>query len=313
MEWRDVEYFAIVAEHGHVGRAANALRLSQPALSKSLRRLEQDLQVKLVKRTPKGIALTAEGSVLLLRVRDLRLSLQSLRREIMDVGEGRVGLARVGVGFPGPEHFLSAAFAMLLKDAPRTKLVVSHSDNDLMIPALHNGELDLIVHYLPRASSSAHSDEAVRPIEGLVCEALFDDEYVVCASAKHRLAGRKKVPLAELAQERWLSTDPALRGHGRLNKVFRDQGLPPPSIAMEARATALRLRTVAASNLVDWTSRIFVEHSAVASSLAILPVKELAWIRPVGLIYRRETYQPPAIKRLIEILKASAKGILASR
>src|SRR5262245_12731396 len=128
MEWRDVEYFAIVAEHGHVGRAANALRLSQPALSKSLRRLEQDLQVKLVKRTPKGIALTAEGSVLLLRVRDLRLSLQSLRREIMDVGEGRVGLARVGVGFPGPEHFLSAAFAMLLKDAPRTKLVVSHSD-----------------------------------------------------------------------------------------------------------------------------------------------------------------------------------------
>ena len=56
----------------------------------SLRRLEQDLQVKLVKRTPKGVALTAEGSVLLLRVRDLRLSLQGLRREIMDVGEGRV-------------------------------------------------------------------------------------------------------------------------------------------------------------------------------------------------------------------------------
>jgi DNA-binding transcriptional LysR family regulator len=63
-----------------------------------------------------------------------------------------------------------------------------------MIPALHNGELDLIVHYLPRASSSAHSDEAVRPIEGLVCEHLFDDEFVVCASTKHRLAGRKKVP-----------------------------------------------------------------------------------------------------------------------
>ena len=56
--------------------------LSQPALSKSLRRLEQALQVKLVKRTPKGVELTAEGTVLLLRVRELRLSLQGVAREI---------------------------------------------------------------------------------------------------------------------------------------------------------------------------------------------------------------------------------------
>src|SRR5262245_52732704 len=159
MELRDIEYFAVAAEHGHLGRAANALGLSQPALSKSLRRLERDLQVKLVKRTPKGIELTSEGSVLLLRVRDLRLSMHSLRREITDVGEGRVGLLRVGVGFPGPEQFLSAAFAMSLKDAPRTKLVVSQSDNDLMIPALRNGELDLVVHYLLATSSSERSEE----------------------------------------------------------------------------------------------------------------------------------------------------------
>ena len=67
MELRDIEYFAVIAEHGHLGRAADVLGLSQPALSKSLRRLEQALQVKLVKRTPKGVELTAEGTVLLLR------------------------------------------------------------------------------------------------------------------------------------------------------------------------------------------------------------------------------------------------------
>jgi len=206
MELRDIEYFAVVAEHGHLGRAANALALSQPALSKSLRRLEQDLQVKLVKRTPKGIELTPEGSVLLLRVRDLRLSLLSLRREITDVGEGRVGQLRVGIGFPGPEKLLPAAFAMLLKDAPRTKLIVSLSDNDLMIPSLCNGELDLIINYLLATS----------PTEGLIGEHLFDDEYVVYASAKHQLARRKEATLAELAQERWLSTAPALRAHRRL-------------------------------------------------------------------------------------------------
>jgi DNA-binding transcriptional LysR family regulator len=111
MELRDIEYFAVIAEHGHLGRAADALGLSQPALSKSLRRLEQALQVKLVKRTPKGVEWTAEGSVLLLRVRELRLSLQGVAREIADVSQGRVGHLRIGVSAAISEQLLSVAFA----------------------------------------------------------------------------------------------------------------------------------------------------------------------------------------------------------
>src|SRR4030081_3162247 len=136
MELRDIEYFAVIAEHGHLGRAADALGLSQPALSKSLRRLEQALQAKLVRRTPKGVELTPEGSVLFLRVRELRLSLQGVAREVAEVREGRL---RIGVG-PGPEEHLASGFAALLKDAPRTNLIVTVSDNDVMIPALRNGE-----------------------------------------------------------------------------------------------------------------------------------------------------------------------------
>jgi DNA-binding transcriptional LysR family regulator len=81
---------------------------------------------------------------------------------------------------------------------------------------------------------------------------------------------------------------------------------------MEARSTALRLRTVASSDLIDWTSRKFVEQSGFAPKLKVLPVKELAWIRPIGLIYRQEVYQPPAIKLLIEILKATVRDMLLS-
>lgn len=95
MELRDIEYFAVVAEHGHLGRAAEALGLSTPALSKSLRRLEGSLQAKLVKRTPKGVELTAEGNALLSRVRGLRLSLADVTREIADLSQGRTGHLRV--------------------------------------------------------------------------------------------------------------------------------------------------------------------------------------------------------------------------
>src|ERR1051325_969199 len=135
MELRDIEYFAVIAEHGHLGRAAVALKLSQPALSKSLRRLEHALQAKLVRKIPKGVELTAEGLVLVTRARELRLSLQSVAREVADVAQGRVGQVRIGVGFPRPERLLAAAFAAMLKDAPRASLIVTASDNDVMVPA----------------------------------------------------------------------------------------------------------------------------------------------------------------------------------
>src|SRR5438128_1033817 len=119
MEWRDIEYFAVVAQHGHVGRAAEALRLSQPAVSKSLRRLEAALEVKLFKRTPRGVEVTPEGAALLLRVRGLRLSLQDVAREVKDVSAGLTGHLRVAVGESIAEHLLPTAFEKLLRDAPK--------------------------------------------------------------------------------------------------------------------------------------------------------------------------------------------------
>ncbi len=72
MELRDIEYFAVMAEHGNVRRASEALGLSPPALIKSLRRLEQSLQARIFKRTPKGIELTAVGSALHAQVKRIR-------------------------------------------------------------------------------------------------------------------------------------------------------------------------------------------------------------------------------------------------
>jgi DNA-binding transcriptional LysR family regulator len=302
MELRDIEYFAVIAEHRHLGRAADALGLSQPALSKSLRRLEQALQVKLVRRTPKGVELTAEGSVLLLRVRELRLSMQGVAREIADVSQGRVGHLRIGVSAAISEQFLSVAFATLLKDAPRTKLIVSVSDNDLLVPALCNGELDLIIHYLP-----------VTPPEGVVCEHLYDSEYVVCASAKHRLAGRKQVTLAELAQERWALNELTLPAQQRLLEKFRDSGFPPPRVALQSRSVALRLRTVGSSELLTIVSRDCIEQATSAGAVITLPVNALAWLRPVGVMFRRETYLPPVGRRFIDMIKAMAKDMPVPR
>jgi DNA-binding transcriptional LysR family regulator len=88
MELRDIEYFAIIAEHRNVRRASEALGLSPGAMSKSLRRLEKSMHAKLVERTPKGVALTSVGAALLAQVHRLRVTLMDIRREAEDLTEG---------------------------------------------------------------------------------------------------------------------------------------------------------------------------------------------------------------------------------
>lgn len=296
MELRDIEYFAVVAKQTHLGRAAAILGLSQPALSKSLRRLELSLQVKLVRRTPKGVELTTEGSALLMRVQDLRLAFQSVAREIADVSQGSVGHLRIGAGAAVSQHFLSTSFAALLERVPRARLKVVTSDNDVMIPALRNGELDLIVNYV------------IPPLpEGVVSEHLFDDNQLVCASTKHRLAGKKRLTIADLEQEQWALSDPVLESSVWLQGRFRDSGLRPIRIAFESRSVALRLRTVASSKLLTFASRGAIEL-AKSSGLRLthLDVKDLARSSQIGAIFRKEAYLPPIVGRFVEILKSLA-------
>jgi DNA-binding transcriptional LysR family regulator len=297
MELRDIEYFAVLAEHGHFGRAAAALGITQPALSKSLQRLETVLGVKLMHRMPKGIELTPEGSALQLRVHELRSSLQSVSREIKEIAEGRVGSLRIGVGGAISEDFLAAAFGRLRQQAPRTSLKVVVSDNDVMVPALRNGELDLIVNYYMAIQ-----------VEGIISEHLYHDDYVVCAAAGHRLAGRDRVELRDLVGEHWAWADPSLGAQQKLRETFRDAGLPPPRAGLECRSTALRLRSVANSDLIDFTSAAVIRQ-LVGVDIKVLSIPELNWRRSVGVLRRKETYLPVTLQRLLDILRSISKEV----
>lgn len=297
MELRDIEYFAVAAEHSHLGRAAEALALSTPALSKSLRRLEKATGTKLVKRTPKGIELTPAGTVLLLHVRRLRLALGDVAKEVADIGQGRAGHLRVGANQLSINYLLPAVFGALLKDAPKVTLKVTGGGNDVLVPALNNGQLDLIIGFIPSAP------------DGLVEEHLLMDEFVVYASANHRLSELKRVTIADVAHERWALGPANVPDWQWLHRAFEDNGLAPPEVTMETSATPLRLHAVAASKLLGFAPRQFVLQAAARLRLVELRVKELTWPCRLAVRYRKDAYLSPAARRFIEILKKTAKEI----
>ena len=301
MQLRDIEYFAVIAEHGNVRRASEVLGLSPPALSKSLRRLEKSVQAKLVKRTPKGVELTAVGSALFSQVRRIRLTLDDVKREAADLSQGRAGHLRIGAS-PVHAELVPAAYAALLKDAPGVTVAITVTDNDVMVPALRRGELDLIVNFL-----------AESPYEGCDAETLYDDEIVVYASAGHPLAKKRVVTMADLAREQWALSPVNMLPWHWLYRSFQEKGLAPPHVAFETRSIRLRLQAVATSNLLGFLARRIVRQATERFRLKELPVKDATWSRPAGVIYRRDAYLSPAARRFIEILKTTAREISQER
>lgn len=300
MELRDIEYFSVVAEHGHLGRAAEALGLSTPALSKSLRRLEKSLQAKLVVRTPKGVELTAEGSALLSHVHPLQLSLHDIAREIAELGKGRSGHLRFGCNPGSAEYLLPAAFGALLRSTPGVTVSITVGGDAVLVPALRNGHLDLIIASLPTP-----------PYEGVAQERLYEDEFVVYGSADHRLAKLKSVRILDLAREGWAF--PMIDGVicKWLHRVFEDNGSAPPRVTLVGGPLQVRLQVIASTDLLGMAPRRIVRQVASRLRLREIPVKGMVWKRDHGVGYRKDAYLPPVARRFVEILKAAAKEIAA--
>jgi DNA-binding transcriptional LysR family regulator len=297
---RDLQYFAVVAEHGNLRRAAGAIGISQPALSKTLRRLEKAAGTKVVGRTPKGVELTAMGFALLTHARRLQFALDDVLKEVADLNGGRSGLLRIGASFEAAELLLPSACEILLQHAPDVTTKITAGTNEALVPALRSGVLDLVISGIPKTGD-----------KDLTQERLWDEDFIVCAAAGHPLARRKRVTIADLAGERWALASATTLSWQQMYRAFADNGLPPPRVAMEANFRLIRLQVVAQSGLLGFIPRWEMKQSAQRSRLVEIPVKELAWTRTLGVRYRKDAYLSPAARKFTEILKTEATRLRA--
>ncbi len=294
MDFRDIEYFAVIAKHGNIARAAEVLDLSPPALSVGLRRLETAMQTKLFRRTPKGVEMTPTGTALFAQVTKLRLAREDVLREMADLTEGRTGFLRVGTGPGLSVHLLPAACAELLKQAPRVNLDVSVGDRTPLIDAICNGDLDIAITYLPSAAP-----------KGLSQDHLCDDEFVVYCSPQNPLAKKKRVTLMDLAQAEWAMPSLHTDLMNMLTKMIQAHALPPPTIRIVSPSIPVRHHIIASSSLLGFSSRP-VLRSTPQYQYAGLRVQGLSYHRRTGVVYRAGGYLSPAGRRFVDILKKIA-------
>jgi len=184
LDLRLVGYFVVVAEHRHFGRAATALRVAQPSLSRQIRRLEQQLGVRLLDRTPQGTRLTEAGEVFLPRAKAL------LRSATHAAAQARAAAqpSRIAIGYT-TGMIVTRAVREMRREHPDADVQVSHLDWDQALDALLGHRVDAVVTRLPF------------PTDGLHVTILYDEPRVLAMSVDHRLAGREFVTLDDIADE----------------------------------------------------------------------------------------------------------------
>src|SRR5688500_3263298 len=153
-----MRYFAAVAEHGGVGRAANALRVAQPALSRQIHALERAVGTTLLVRERRGVTLTPAGTVLLRGVRALQEQLERAVRRTRLAQEGKLGTLRLGLGRVALENSgVGRAIAELREQFPEIELVVDEVPSLSQAESLRAGKLNLAI-----GIEGASRDESLR-------------------------------------------------------------------------------------------------------------------------------------------------------
>jgi DNA-binding transcriptional LysR family regulator len=200
----------------------------------------------------------------------------------------------LGAGSVIAGELLSTVYPRFLDEAPNATLRIVSDVTERLVIQLLSGELDLIITVMESPTT-----------ERVAQEPLFDDAMVVACSPKHPLATKKNVTIDDVANERWALSVTNKASWTWMHQVFHVHGLPPPPVVMTG-ATSLRLPMVASSRLLGFCARRALKYSAAPFELVELRIRELEWIRHIGVSYKKDAYLSPAAIKLIHLLKAAA-------
>jgi DNA-binding transcriptional LysR family regulator len=208
LDLRDLAYFEVIAETGHLGRAADRLGRTQPALTKCIQRLEAAIGAELFTRAGRGIALTAVGEVLLGYARQMRSTMDTSLRDVRAFASGEAGHVRVGTGPTMAEFLLPQVCSALIAAAPDITVGTFIGMDAVLRSTLRAGGLDLLV------SPVLAGEEREFTIN-----VFGRDEVVVVAAHGHPLCGRP-VTIHDLAPYKWVLPDRSVALRQWLDRVF---------------------------------------------------------------------------------------------
>ncbi len=184
MELDQLRYFLKAAERGNFTRAAADLAISQPALSRSILKLEEELGQPVFERKARSVSLTEAGMLLQSRAQQVLAILEDAKAEITD--DGKSGRVRVGAIPTIAPYYLPKVLQQFSEEFPKASIVVQEHTTDTLLKHCTQGEVDLAILALPV------------PAKYVEVEELFEEELFLVLPPDHPLVEKEKIRLADV-------------------------------------------------------------------------------------------------------------------
>lgn len=299
---RHLQLMVALDEFRHLGRTAEFLSVTQPAVSKMLTEVEAMLELTLFQRSTRGTEPTPSGQAIVRFARSVLAEYERTRDEITAVESGAAGRTRVGSMVVALPVLLARGVELLKARSAQATVLVEEGDLTRLLPKLRLGELDLFVGRLEPGYASPD----------LVTEALYNEPMVAVAAPGHPLASKAKPTWADLAAGPCVLPPPWASLRVKLEQQFLRHGLQPPTDLIET-ASYLALATfLAQRGAVGFMARSVARHFESGGSVRVLKLDVPVDLPPVGLITLRGRQQTTTTAQLMECLRAAAREVVKS-
>jgi LysR family hydrogen peroxide-inducible transcriptional activator len=299
MEIHQLRYFVAVAQERHFQRAAERVHISQPTLSQQIQKLERELGVLLVERSPRQVKLTAEGEKFLSHAISILETMEKAAAEVhQDKGDlsGRVQLGVIPTIGP---YLLPPVIRRLRKDAPGIVLELHDLTTSSLIQHLKEGRIQMGLLALPIQDKSIAS------------QSIGNEPFFLAVPEDHRLARKRQVTTRDFSEDHLLVLQ---EGH-----CFRQQSLEycklasnSPRIIFQGSSLSSVMRLTAAGEGLTFVPKIAALPKE-NPGLKFIPFVSPAPTRDIGIIWRMSAVPTRAQKFLIDVVEGELQRLIGSR
>jgi len=283
--------FHAVAQAGGISRGAERLHVSQPAVSKQIKELEDALGIRLLERLPRGSRLTDGGKLLAQYVQRMAVVEEETARAIEEFRGLKRGRLAVGASTTIGAYLLPQVFGEFHRQHPDIELELEIANTETIQNQLMAGSIEIGL------------TEGLMEAEHLDSEVFHEDELVAIAPRGHLLLKQKRVTARELCREPFILREAGSGTRAVVERALGKRGLTVKPVLSLASPEAIK-RAVIAGVGIAIVSRLAISCELQIGSLAVIPIKDLVIRRPLHLQKLRSKNPSPAVSQFLKLLHA---------
>jgi len=302
MDWtyrlrlRNLQMLLSLAQTRNISHSAAALNTTQPALSKWLRELEDDIGLPLFERHARGLRPTPYGEALIAHAKRIEVQLDRAQSDLEAMRAGGSGQVLIGTSGASAPDTVPLAMLALLKRMPQARIRMVESTMDQLIEQLARGDLDIVVG---RSAPELH-DPAIRS------EALYLEPIHFVARPHHPLFERPEATWDDVLRHRWILWPRGTPIRTALDSALASAGRDLPADYVESNSATLNVTLLAHSDMIGVASHRAAVRLVHMNAVRIVPLR-LSGFGSVAMYWRNDALRPAAVEVALDCLREVVK------